>query len=610
MDRTIYIKKVIAKSDTKEDAIIEFTKGLNIISGRSDTGKSCIMKCIDFCLGSKNLPFEESVVNYNEVSITISSYLGDIILTRKLKDKTKIHISLPNNNKNNYYKIKNTDKTSFNDILLDTVNITERHNILKNSFYESSSLTLRQILQLYIYDAVKIGFDKSVLLPKESTSKTALLSTLNFMICGDDLSSKTPLMRKEVKEAQKEAIKVFANHQIEYNKNLISKLESDLKIYNDENVETILISKIDELQATEKQIKNKVSNRNKLLNDIQDFQDKIIESEVSLSRCKDLQSQYEADIERLTFITEGNIELSNIKNVDKCPFCDSDIHDSQSISYIDLSRNELSSIIIQYNELIKNIDTLSNEIVELKTQLKSTLNSKNKIENELREILNPKINELRQYIDKTNQLILLRSKKNTIDDMSTQISNGIRDEIDKIDMIDTKDKKYKPIDYITNSSFNDDMNNNLREILNHCGYDKNNAISFNIKDFDIEINGNKKSIVNGKGYCSFLNTITILALRKFLSTNAKYNVGFFIIDCPLATLDETNNNNNLTESLYKYMIENQRYGQLIIFEDTKNMPDLSKYKTTNDFNHILFTADKNNGRYGFLNDTFNKEIND
>ena len=41
-----YIKRIIARSDLKEDAIVDFTSGLNIIQGRSDTGKSCVLKCI------------------------------------------------------------------------------------------------------------------------------------------------------------------------------------------------------------------------------------------------------------------------------------------------------------------------------------------------------------------------------------------------------------------------------------------------------------------------------------------------------------------------------------------------------------------------------------
>ncbi len=43
-----YIKKVTANSAKKGDASVTFGKGLNIIQGRSDSGKTCVANCIDF----------------------------------------------------------------------------------------------------------------------------------------------------------------------------------------------------------------------------------------------------------------------------------------------------------------------------------------------------------------------------------------------------------------------------------------------------------------------------------------------------------------------------------------------------------------------------------
>ena len=46
-----YIKKVVAKSAIKGDASVSFGKGLTIIQGRSDSGKTCVANCIDFVFG-------------------------------------------------------------------------------------------------------------------------------------------------------------------------------------------------------------------------------------------------------------------------------------------------------------------------------------------------------------------------------------------------------------------------------------------------------------------------------------------------------------------------------------------------------------------------------
>lgn len=76
-----YIKQVKATGKGKTDSTIDLAPGLNIIKGRSNTGKTCIIKCIDYCFGSKKKPFDESF-GYDTISIQISSTLGDIEITR------------------------------------------------------------------------------------------------------------------------------------------------------------------------------------------------------------------------------------------------------------------------------------------------------------------------------------------------------------------------------------------------------------------------------------------------------------------------------------------------------------------------------------------------
>lgn len=83
-----YIKRIIARSASEEDAIVEFTSGLNIIQGRSDTGKSCVLKCMEFVFGGnydklKN-PFKKSS-GYDSASVVIGTeQYGDVILSRKV----------------------------------------------------------------------------------------------------------------------------------------------------------------------------------------------------------------------------------------------------------------------------------------------------------------------------------------------------------------------------------------------------------------------------------------------------------------------------------------------------------------------------------------------
>ena len=58
MDK-FYIQKIVARGSGKTDSSVSFEPGLNIIQGRSNTGKTCIVRGIDFAFGGKKLPFDE-----------------------------------------------------------------------------------------------------------------------------------------------------------------------------------------------------------------------------------------------------------------------------------------------------------------------------------------------------------------------------------------------------------------------------------------------------------------------------------------------------------------------------------------------------------------------
>ena len=79
-----YIKKVIANSAEKGDASVTFGTGLNIIQGRSDSGKTCVANCIDFIYGgSMSKPFKDSA-KYDGVTMIVASNdkPGEITLRR------------------------------------------------------------------------------------------------------------------------------------------------------------------------------------------------------------------------------------------------------------------------------------------------------------------------------------------------------------------------------------------------------------------------------------------------------------------------------------------------------------------------------------------------
>lgn len=126
---------------------------------------------------------------------------------------------------------------------------------------------------------------------------------------------------------------------------------------------------------------------------------------------------------------------------------------------------------------------------------------------------------------------------------------------------------------------------------------------FNMKDFDIEINGHKKADIHGQGYCSFLNSIVAMVFRSYMNAHATYDPGFVVIDTPLLGLDQGVNDSapeSMRTALFKYFISHQHDGQIIILENIRHIPKLD-YKAAG-AHVITFTKGLESGRYGFLND--------
>src|ERR1017187_4164526 len=77
----------------KDPAEVSFSRGFNVISGASNTGKSYILQCIDFMLGATKRPkrIQESV-GYESVLLEIEDHEGKTHqLERSLSGHAFVH---------------------------------------------------------------------------------------------------------------------------------------------------------------------------------------------------------------------------------------------------------------------------------------------------------------------------------------------------------------------------------------------------------------------------------------------------------------------------------------------------------------------------------------
>ena len=143
----------------------------------------------------------------------------------------------------------------------------------------------------------------------------------------------------------------------------------------------------------------------------------------------------------------------------------------------------------------------------------------------------------------------------------------------------------------------------LNRIFEEIGYLKY-AASWDFTHSDILLNGHNKSNLEGKGYRALINSVISMMLFEIFNSEDNYiQPGLMVIDTPLHGFDEIedqNDANRLKTNLYKYFINNSYYGQLIIADNLKDVPDF--VLNEEGFNKIVFWKDASNPnlRYGFL----------
>ncbi len=142
-----YINKLIVKGAGKKDAVAEFDRGLTIISGPSNTGKTTILRCIDYIFGSDNLPFA-GATGYDTIMLFVSTEDGSIQFTRKLESNKIDVVSSDDRIESGTYKARNATKTmeSISKVWLALIGIEDDHDIIANENFRPQHLTWRTFL--------------------------------------------------------------------------------------------------------------------------------------------------------------------------------------------------------------------------------------------------------------------------------------------------------------------------------------------------------------------------------------------------------------------------------------------------------------------------------
>lgn len=135
--------------------------------------------------------------------------------------------------------------------------------------------------------------------------------------------------------------------------------------------------------------------------------------------------------------------------------------------------------------------------------------------------------------------------------------------------------------------------------VREADYDEFDTVEYDYDKSDIKIDGIRK-MVQGQGYCAYLNAVMAIALQKMLIGYNLYAPRFLVLDSPILSLSEKMKPGEKTAStrmkkgLFRYLDQECTDFQSIIIEN--EIPDI-KYENAK---LLKFTQDDNVGRYGLI----------
>lgn len=593
----------------KATAEITFTRGLNIIAGPSDTGKSFIAQCIDYALGGgdspKNIPEAEG---YSVVSLDIESNSDQRIykLERSLRGGEVLCKTAGQPDRSLAAKHKGGKEDTVSQFLLELSGLGTK-KVRTNEQGKTRPLSFRDIARLVIIDEETVIKEISPILSGQHTSVTAESGVFRLLLTGTDDSS--IIAKEDTKVAKgRQAGKVELLDELL--KNTQERLTELGKIGT-------LVEERDRLSRIEDSIQAAIVERNTAQASATPLEAKrytawsalrVVESKLAVSselqtRFDLLQKQYSSDLRRLETIAEASVRLDQLKE-ERCPMCGAlaehhdRTHRDACPSLTDISLASKAEA-VKTSKLLQDLQTtraaIAAEIEQFQETRATHQGELNTIAAELKTLM--------------EQHVGVATKK--VDDLRAR-AEGCRKAIEVLEraqeleeLLDEANKPKKRVKAdvagaAVTTAQADPFSNEVEALLKAWHFPDLNRVSFSENDQDVVISGRARNS-HGKGVRAIIRAAFNLALLQLCADDERPFPNFVLIDSPLLVYEEPDpGETSFPQDIKKHFWESVKASfsevQVIIIENSKQLPSDD---IVSNVNLVLFTGN-NQGRYGFI----------
>ncbi|MGZ7444256.1 hypothetical protein [Paenibacillus sp. TH7-28] len=615
-DFGLIIQKLVLQGIGKKNAILTFNRGLNVIAGASDTGKSFAFECINYILGGTEIPEKpKESAGYTNILLEFKERKSGQIVTlkRSLNESEKTNILMYNSDidhisdvSENVLSSDSKAKNSLSSKLLSLINCKYENVLKSTSQGKTEAFTFRKFVPLMMVNESRIVQRNSAIFLGDTTrdaKSTKEIATFFTILTGNDYKKYDKSESVEVKKAQLrgriEELTLISNElRIE-----ISRLENSLEGINERNVD----GKISELELFIKEKKLQIEQQE---NKYTLLMDEYLTLSSERRRIKDnlfkfrmLKKNYESDIERLDFIDQSHNYIDQLANI-KCPVCSSQIDNENNnlpkeIYYIAINK-EKQKLKSHLSDLDETISDFENDLLENDVLMKKNQNSIDELESLLNTHsmqISSKISDYERYLTIRDNILDIQKGKNKLADLGKRILE-LNDKIENT-KADTNKAEINKLSEELLGEFCDI----IKMFLEKWSFIKNSEnVQFNNKTTDVIV-ADKTKASYGKGARAIINSAFILAIMDYCTNRSLSHPGFVMLDSPLTTYKERDKmqnvkneevNTSVKESFFEQLAIYSNGFQIIIF-DNEIPPDSLKGIT---YHH--FTGNKEIERTGFI----------
>lgn len=597
--QSFMIKRLRVSGAGKVDGVINFTDGLNIIQGRSNTGKTWILKCIYYLFSSDTRPYSP-LTGYTDIEgIFLTKRYGKITISRKLGEEkatvTAENEEIENGEYGTNYQVKGI--RYLNDLWLRIIGLDETIEVPKTSRYARERMSWTNIASVFFADENEIDKSESIVI-KDQRYETPLLASLYFLLTGDYKKGIPEITKPEVATAKKKAVIDYIEKQVaslaEKRANYIMQLEELAGL----DIENEMQELSDRIQEVQQEINELIEENTAIVRQMAEYQQEDTNCQMLLDRYESLISQYKADLQRLDFISKGEQAIKGLPENGVCPFCGGELHPEEDDSYMEAINAEIRRIASELTV----IAATENNVREEQGSIRRNIEELNVRRAEVNEALNDKNRRIQDYKSGLQRFKDYTTLQNGIDFVNDQLES-----LGKKKEAEMQKQKNPPL-YHAKQEFKEEVGTGfsvlLNRILKECNYRNAGYASWDFNTFDILMDGVPKSEDQGKGYRSFLNSVVAQMLYEYFNSDDVFiKPGFLMVDTPLLGFDEnedTFGDNTIKNGLYQYFINHQGNGQVIIVDNLNVIPEDIDFKAKG-VNVVTYHKDEKDGHiYGFM----------